>query len=149
MTSLAFAASTKRLNRAAHLPVVRAALEEQRCFRSDQLAELAAAAQAWFPGTADEPHGEVADALRAGASIAVSEIDAALDRLGNGSYGRCEGCEDAIPLERLEILPMASLCARYQHAQETHRRCAVRMTRSRDRLREPMTASGNSFYENT
>jgi DnaK suppressor protein len=126
MTSLTFAASTKRLDTAKHLPALRAALEEQRRLRSEQLDELAAAAQAWFPSTTDEPRDQVAEVLRTGASIALSEIEAALDRLGNGSYGRCEACEGVIPLERLEILPMASLCMRCQRVQETHRRRAER-----------------------
>src|SRR4051812_42986621 len=127
MTSLTVAASTKRLITAKHSPALRAALEEQRRFRREQLAELAAAEQAWSPRTTDEPRDEVAEALSTGASLALSEIDAALDRLGNGSYGSCEGCGDAIPLERLEILPMASQCTRCQHVQETHRRSAARM----------------------
>jgi DnaK suppressor protein len=38
------------------------------------------------------------------------EVDAALTRLENGSYGQCEECGSAIPIERLEILPYARHC---------------------------------------
>ena len=38
------------------------------------------------------------------------EVDAALDRIEKGTYGRCESCGDAIPSERLEARPVARLC---------------------------------------
>jgi DnaK suppressor protein len=37
-------------------------------------------------------------------------IDAALDRMGAGTYGKCERCGREIPFERLEAIPTASLC---------------------------------------
>lgn len=40
----------------------------------------------------------------------VLEIDAALERLHNGSYGTCESCGKTIDLARLEILPFTRLC---------------------------------------
>lgn len=42
--------------------------------------------------------------------VRLDEIDAALDRLGHGSYGRCETCGTPIPPERLEVLPAARQC---------------------------------------
>ncbi len=39
-----------------------------------------------------------------------SEVEAALDRLEDGTYGRCEACRADIPIERLEAVPTASLC---------------------------------------
>ena len=38
-------------------------------------------------------------------------IDAALARMDEGSYGECVDCGEAIPLERLEVLPFAIRCA--------------------------------------
>jgi RNA polymerase-binding transcription factor DksA len=102
----------------AHLPALRAALEEQRCFRLTQLEELEAGAVA---GAADDARGEVAAAVKLAAQAALADITTALHRLDEGSYGRCERCGTAIPLERLEILPMSRLCMPCQHAKETGR----------------------------
>jgi DnaK suppressor protein len=106
-----------------HLSDLRAALHQQRRFRVEQLDELTAAA-ADTPPTADEPRTEVAHAVRAAATAALTEIDAALHRLEHGGYGVCKRCEAAIPLERMEILPMARLCMPCQHAEETRRTTA-------------------------
>ena len=38
------------------------------------------------------------------------EIDAALDRVERGDYGRCESCGDAIGSGRLEARPTARTC---------------------------------------
>jgi DnaK suppressor protein len=40
----------------------------------------------------------------------IVQIDAALDRLRDGTYGTCQGCGAAIPAERLEAVPWAALC---------------------------------------
>jgi RNA polymerase-binding transcription factor DksA len=40
----------------------------------------------------------------------LAEIDAALFRLAIGSFGVCQRCGATIPAERLEVIPMASLC---------------------------------------
>ncbi|MFG1621796.1 TraR/DksA family transcriptional regulator [Kribbella sp. NPDC049227] len=40
----------------------------------------------------------------------LEEIDAAGRRLTDGSYGTCNNCRTAIPVERLEILPYARFC---------------------------------------
>ena len=51
-------------------------------------------------------------ALSAQALSAVDEIDRALAKLDDGSYGVCEQCGEAIPKERLRALPYAALCVR-------------------------------------
>lgn len=38
------------------------------------------------------------------------EIEAAFDRVRDGSYGTCPECGKPIPVERLEILPCARHC---------------------------------------
>jgi len=99
---------------------LRLALNEQCRFRIEQLTELAARAENQSTNAGD-PRDEVADALQAGAMSALAEIAAALVRMDVGRYGRCETCGVAIPLERLEILPMAALCMRCQRLQEARR----------------------------
>jgi DnaK suppressor protein len=49
-------------------------------------------------------------ALSAQALLAVEEIDEALARIGDGSYGVCERCQQPIPKPRLKALPYARLC---------------------------------------
>ncbi|MFJ6940614.1 TraR/DksA family transcriptional regulator [Streptomyces sp. NPDC101132] len=51
-------------------------------------------------------------ALLAQAREHLEEVDRALERLARGTYGRCEGCGQAIPPERLEIRPAAVTCVR-------------------------------------
>jgi len=40
----------------------------------------------------------------------VDNIDAALHKLKDGTYGVCEECGEEIPLKRLEAVPSASYC---------------------------------------
>lgn len=40
----------------------------------------------------------------------MSEIERALERLADGTYGQCETCGQPIPPRRLEALPFATLC---------------------------------------
>ena len=89
---------------ARHVPGLRAALLEQRRFRTDQLSQLRAEAPA------DDAHAEVVATLRRAARVALTDIEAALDRMAAGRYGRCVNCDATIPLERLEILPYVALC---------------------------------------
>lgn len=46
----------------------------------------------------------------------VEEIEKALERMDEGTYGRCEVCGQEIPRERLEALPTALRCV--EHAEE-------------------------------
>lgn len=40
----------------------------------------------------------------------LNQIDGALERIEDGTYGTCVDCDDAINPDRLEALPFASLC---------------------------------------
>jgi DnaK suppressor protein len=51
-------------------------------------------------------------ALSAQARAAVEEIDRAIEKVYEGSYGQCESCGIAIPKERLRALPHAALCVK-------------------------------------
>jgi RNA polymerase-binding transcription factor DksA len=45
----------------------------------------------------------------------VSQLDEALVRIDNGTYGRCRVCSLLIPKERLEAVPTAQTCAEYKN----------------------------------
>ena len=79
---------------------------------SDELGELA-------EGGTDNHLGDTAGAmydreldegLEEGAQQTLAEIDAALRRIDDGTYGICEVCGKPIPPERLAAIPWARLC---------------------------------------
>jgi DnaK suppressor protein len=43
-------------------------------------------------------------------ALELEEIEVALDKISNGSYGICEMCEDPIGIERLRVKPHARFC---------------------------------------
>ena len=55
---------------------------------------------------------DVAVSLLDTATGTVDQIQAALDRIDDGSYGFCEDCGERIPEERLAALPYAAHCVR-------------------------------------
>ena len=109
------------------LPAIRADLDKQRRFRTEQLEELAVdAVDAAEPmATADQNRLQVTRVLTLAAETALSEIDAALQRLEEGSYGICERCTEPIRWERLEVLPMSRLCTPCQYLAESGRSNSV------------------------
>ena len=92
---------------AATWEVLRVLLEEQRadCLRQRELALAEAATSMPDPV-----------AMRRGASmlLTIAEIDAALDRIADGTYGRCTHCGIGLPIERLEFRPYAAGCVACQ-----------------------------------
>jgi DnaK suppressor protein len=48
--------------------------------------------------------------LSAQARATIIEIDRALEKIADGSYGVCEQCHEPIPDARLEALPYAAMC---------------------------------------
>lgn len=57
-------------------------------------------------------------ALRGNADDIVARIDAALARIGEGTYGVCERCGRPIGEGRLEALPYATLCIECARAEQ-------------------------------
>jgi DnaK suppressor protein len=60
--------------------------------------------------------------LNAGGAARLGEVDDALRRLDDGTYGACERCGSAIGVARLEILPHARLCLTCQTDEDARRR---------------------------
>jgi DnaK suppressor protein len=108
---------------------IRTALEDERDSIERQLEELGA------PVGDDGVHLDVnegfADSAQATAersellSMIVQlrkhhgELAAALERLDDGTYGKCERCGQQIPIERLEAIPTARLCVGCKQATRT------------------------------
>jgi|SRR5579872_2722706 len=66
-------------------------------------------------GTVDR---EMDYSLEANSEQVRAQIDAALKRIDDGTYGTCTNCGRAIPEERLEAVPWASLCIDCQRLRE-------------------------------
>ena len=48
----------------------------------------------------------------------ITQVERAIDRLGEGNYGYCERCGNAIPVERLAAFPSATLCVHCKQLEE-------------------------------
>ena len=48
----------------------------------------------------------------------ITQVERALERLQEGSYGYCERCGNAIPVERLAAFPSATLCVTCKQLEE-------------------------------
>ena len=106
----------------------RALLEGQRQRRVDEIGQLevhlcdmrAAMARASADGALVDV--ELLENRLATARRALFEVDSALERLADGSYGRCGDCGGSIAPERLEVLPEARLCTPCKAASGSLRR---------------------------
>jgi DnaK suppressor protein len=61
---------------------------------------------------------EMASTLEENSTHVLAEIDAALARIDEGTYGVCVRCGEPIGQERLEALPWATLCIDDKRKQE-------------------------------
>lgn len=105
---------------AERLPVLQSALERQRDFRREQLAQLEVREWSGRPATpragqdaARDPTAavrEVQALVEAGARHALDDIELALDRIRTGGYGRCRECGAGIALAVIEAIPKTTLC---------------------------------------
>jgi DnaK suppressor protein len=89
------------------IELLRDILEEQFQRHTDQLAQLTVCGRQPDRGGYDD---DMLAALIGSARQAVADTAHALRRMAEGSYGTCERCTAAIPLERLEVLPHARFC---------------------------------------
>jgi DnaK suppressor protein len=53
---------------------------------------------------------EMDEGLEQDAQEQLREVDAALRRIDDGTYGTCSSCGKPIPVERLEAVPWTTLC---------------------------------------
>ncbi len=58
----------------------------------------------------DQYEQELTLGLMATERVEVQSIDQALDRVDDGTYGKCCGCKTAIPVPRLTAVPAAQYC---------------------------------------
>jgi DnaK suppressor protein len=82
-------------------------------------------------GKASQASGDAADAAfdSSGEEIAsqlaeleakeLAQVERALRRLKQGTYGKCEGCSAKIPVARLNALPYSTLCIKCQREMES------------------------------
>jgi DnaK suppressor protein len=63
---------------------------------------------------------ELAEGVEEDERATIAEVDAALQRLDDGTYGRCVDCDGEIPSKRLEALPYAARCIDCQRRAERH-----------------------------
>lgn len=68
----------------------------------------------------DAGSDEMASQLAEHDARELRQIEAALARLKNGTYGLCEGCQKKIPVSRLNALPYTSLCIECQREMEQY-----------------------------
>lgn len=92
-------------------------LGRQRAFRVVQLNQLD---RVRADAVTDVARSQVHQSLRAAARSVLADIDAALRRIEQGSYGRCQECGEPLSVTRLTALPMAALCGSCQRVRETH-----------------------------
>ena len=101
----------------ATLSDLRASLEQERSDLRARLAEmglLSGGDLAFDQNFADSSQvtaerGEV-EALAGNLRESLTDVEAALVKLDNGTFGVCEGCGQAISPDRLEAKPAAKLC---------------------------------------
>ncbi|MDB5310365.1 MAG: yocK 1 [Gemmataceae bacterium] len=82
-------------------------------------------------GKGSQPSGDAADAAfeSSGEEIAsqlaeleakeLAQVERAVRRLKQGTYGKCEACAIRIPVARLNALPYSTLCIKCQREMET------------------------------
>jgi DnaK suppressor protein len=89
-----------------------AALRDQHPGSLDEeVEEIAAASDNHLAETATATLGREIDfTLGENSGQVLADIDSALKRIEEGTYGTCVSCGGEIPLQRLEAYPAASLC---------------------------------------
>lgn len=64
----------------------------------------------WNEQATERENDEVLETLGNAAERELHNINAALQRIENGTYFYCQECGDEIPPARLELLPFSTLC---------------------------------------
>ncbi|MFF5292408.1 TraR/DksA family transcriptional regulator [Paractinoplanes globisporus] len=124
-------AATKRTRTAAETEKIRVALTERRDelqaeyeqsltditeLQRDRLADSAGDDQADAGTKTFEREQEIT--LANNLLERITQVERAIERLGQGNYGWCERCGNAIPVERLAAFPSATLCVTCKQLEE-------------------------------
>jgi|SRR5579884_4001120 len=88
--------------------------EDLNDLRNDNTSSAGDAADAAFDSGSDEMASQLAELD----SRELGQIDRALVRLKQGTYGLCEHCGGRIPVGRLNALPFSTLCIECQREME-------------------------------
>jgi DnaK suppressor protein len=89
---------------------------ELQGLRSSKTAEIGDAADLAFDSGSEEVSSQLAELE----SRELSQIERALARLKQGTYGLCEGCQTKIPVARLNALPFSTTCVECQREMEVN-----------------------------
>jgi DnaK suppressor protein len=124
-------AATKRSRSAAETEKIRVALTERRdelqaeydkslseitVLQRERLADSAGDDQADAGTKTFEREQEIT--LANNLLERITQVERAIDRLGEGNYGWCERCGNPIPVERLAAFPSATLCVACKQLEE-------------------------------
>jgi RNA polymerase-binding protein DksA len=99
----------------ADLESIKAQLEERLQFLNDKVdqieGDLREPANPDFAEQATEAEAdEVLEGLESSALLEISQINAALNRIEDGTYGDCATCGEPVGEKRLEVIPYAAQC---------------------------------------
>ena len=89
-------------------------LADLRNFKAEQ--QSGDSADAAFDAGSDE----IASQLAQLEARELSQIERAVLRIKQGTYGMCEGCQVKIPVARLNALPYSTMCVRCQREMENY-----------------------------
>lgn len=86
--------------------------------RSDAAGNLSSMPMHMADVSADNYEQDITFGLIEAEQQEVQEIDAALERIRDGSFGVCEGCNEPIKPTRLKAIPHARLCIECKRKEE-------------------------------
>ena len=99
------------LHETEELEALRARLEEQYEGHTERMAQLLAPQNPPKRGRDGRGGNPAATAAALSASRrALTEVARALQRMAEGTYGRCERCTETIPVAQLELRPTERFC---------------------------------------
>jgi DnaK suppressor protein len=111
------------------LEEVRTLLQARQRQLADELAELTKPPEAGSnlsfgkrigEGTTEAVERYSSTAAARSIAAALAEVDRALEKVDDGTYGLCDDCGQAISSERLEAMPSATLCVTCRARRSAH-----------------------------
>jgi DnaK suppressor protein len=70
----------------------------------------------------DAAEGDLALRIAESETVEAGEIERAIEKIDNGTYGSCETCNKTIGADRLQFLPFATMCIKCQELAEIRKR---------------------------